>query len=442
MTRQNDPHTEGGAATMTNGPREPFEKLPNLRHLKALLHVGALRSVNRAGAEMNLSQPAVTQAIARLEKAFGAAFFVRHPTGMYPTDAGEIMLRRVARVFDALRAGLIHMPNGTAEQSPDLLLKSVQIEALSAISRAPTQDAAAQITGTTVAAMARNLNTLERRLGLRLMFRDGDQLRLSEAGALLARAAKLSQRELELARDELNDAAGLHSGRLSVGALPMARTYITPKALIATGMAFPDVRVQMVEGAYETLLAALRDGDIDYIVGTLREPAPTPDVVETPLFSDRLCVVARSGHPLAGHARPGLDAFLKFPWIAPREGSPARREFEMIFPACGQKPSQIYEVASHMAVRAILRESDTLALISRHQIKYEEEDGQLMVLSETLASTTRVIGYTARVKSAPTRPQQYFLAELARAAEFSRRPEASPPVHPESDAPGQTALQS
>ena len=390
---------------------------------------------------MNLSQPAVTQAIARLEKAFDAEFFVRHPTGMYPTDAGEIMLRRVAHVFDALQAGLSQLPNTVAAQSPDVLLKSVQLEALSAIARAPTQERAAQIIGTSVAAMTRNLNALESRLDMRLLFRDGYQMRLSEAGARLARAAKLSQRELELARDELNDAAGLHSGRLSVGALPMARTYITPKALIATGLKFPAVQMQMVEGAYDILLAALRDGDIDFVVGTLREPAPTPDVVETPLFRDRLCVVARTGHPLTSHPDPGLAQFLEYPWIAPRISSPARREFDAIFPAQGRMPAKVYEVASHMAVRAILRESDTLALISRHQIKYEEEDGQMIVLSETLASATRTIGYTARAKSTPTRPQQFFLAELARAAELSRRPDLSPLDRPESAAPGQTGLQ-
>jgi LysR family transcriptional regulator of gallate degradation len=79
-------------------------------------------------------------------------------------------------------------------------------------------------------------------------------------------------------------------------------------------------------------------------------------------------------------------------------------------------PAQIYEVASHMAVRAILRESDTLALISRHQIKYEEADGQLVVLSTTLASTTRTIGYTIRAEATPTQPQEFFLKQLARAA--------------------------
>jgi|TARA_R100000935_G_scaffold25088_1_gene44737 LysR family transcriptional regulator of gallate degradation len=393
------------------------EKLPNIRHLRAFLHVGSLGSVNRAGVEMNLSQPAVTQAIARIEAAFDRRFFMRHPTGMYPTDDGQIMLRRVERVFATLHAGLGQLPGTEASaQSPDLLMKSVQLNALAAISRAATQEVAAQIVGTTVAAMARNLNALEERLKTRLLFRDGNQLRLSEAGSLLARAAKLCQRELELARDELNDAAGLHLGRLSVGALPMARTYITPKALILTGQKFPSVRVQMVEGAYDILLAALRDGDIDFVVGTLREPAPAPDVIEVPLFRDRLCVVARTDHPLAQGGEAAMEDFLAYPWIAPRIGSPARREFDAIFPAGERMPKQIYEVASHMAVRSILRESDTLALISRHQIKYEETDGQLVVLSTTLASATRTIGYTVRAQATPTHAQEFFLKELARAA--------------------------
>ena len=44
----------------------------NLRHLRAFCEAAALGSISRAAEEVHLSQPAVTQAIAKLEEIAGA----------------------------------------------------------------------------------------------------------------------------------------------------------------------------------------------------------------------------------------------------------------------------------------------------------------------------------------------------------------------------------
>ena len=69
-------------------------ELPNLRHLRAFAAVARLSSVNAGAQAINLSQPAVTQAIGRLELAFGAPLFSRRRSGSYPTEAGDILLQR------------------------------------------------------------------------------------------------------------------------------------------------------------------------------------------------------------------------------------------------------------------------------------------------------------------------------------------------------------
>ncbi|MFV0335361.1 MAG: LysR substrate-binding domain-containing protein [Tropicimonas sp.] len=392
-------------------------RLPNLRHLRAIRMVADLGSVNQAASAMNLSQPAVTQAIGRLEQDFGAELFKRHPTGMYLTDAGRIVLSRVKRLFGELDRAVaalgVVFRGAQADPGVDILLKAVQLDSMAALLYASRLDEGAAALGITQAAFKRNINTLEARLDMVLAFRDGPQIRLTRAGEALARAARLAQREIELARDELASASGRLRGRLSVGALPLARTYIVPKALIRLGMRNPEVSLRLVEGSYETLLTALRNGDIDVLVGTLREPAPVEGIVETPLFEDRLCVVGRAGHPLDTGAVPEFGDIVSFPWIAPRLGSPARREFDLIFGQGKRRPPQVFEVASHMSVRAILRESDSLALISRCQMRYEERDGQLVALSDALSKRTRVIGYALRAEAARTRLQSEFLDDLA-----------------------------
>lgn len=53
-------------------------------------------------------------------------------------------------------------------------------------------------------------------------------------------------------------------------------------------------------GPYDDLLGGLRRGEIDFILGALRDPAPIADVVQERLFDDRLMVLDGNRHPLVG----------------------------------------------------------------------------------------------------------------------------------------------
>ena len=76
----------------------------NLRHLRA---VGAIRrcgSVSRAADAVALSQPAVTQGVAKLEAQIGLRLFERGAAGMTPTPAGTRLADRVDAAEAALGA--------------------------------------------------------------------------------------------------------------------------------------------------------------------------------------------------------------------------------------------------------------------------------------------------------------------------------------------------
>jgi len=85
---------------------QPFDL--NLRHLRALVSVVALRSLNRAAEAAGLSQPALTQGMAKLERQLGVLLFDREGTKKPRlTTAGEAVLaeaRTVAQGIDGLRA--------------------------------------------------------------------------------------------------------------------------------------------------------------------------------------------------------------------------------------------------------------------------------------------------------------------------------------------------
>lgn len=76
------------------------------RLLECFLRVAELGSINRAAADLNLSQPALSRHVAALEREMGAELFSRSHGGVRLTDAGQLLaerLRPLLRQFALLK---------------------------------------------------------------------------------------------------------------------------------------------------------------------------------------------------------------------------------------------------------------------------------------------------------------------------------------------------
>ena len=76
-----------------------------LRDLQILLSVAQFGSMAKAASHLSITQPAVSQAIANLERAFGARLIDRGPHGAVLTSYGEAIQKRGMEVFDVLKQG-------------------------------------------------------------------------------------------------------------------------------------------------------------------------------------------------------------------------------------------------------------------------------------------------------------------------------------------------
>jgi DNA-binding transcriptional LysR family regulator len=72
------------------------------RHLQVLVTLGELSSVRRTAEALDLTQPAVTQSLADLERLVDIALFDRHSRGLRVTPAGQQLLPYARRMLDAL----------------------------------------------------------------------------------------------------------------------------------------------------------------------------------------------------------------------------------------------------------------------------------------------------------------------------------------------------
>lgn len=77
-----------------------------LRDLHVLLAVVQLGSMAKAASHLSITQPAISQAIADLERAVGVRLLDRSPRGVVPTIYGETLLKRGIEAFDSLKQGM------------------------------------------------------------------------------------------------------------------------------------------------------------------------------------------------------------------------------------------------------------------------------------------------------------------------------------------------
>lgn len=366
----------------------------NLRHARALAAIAQLGSISAAAQAISISQPAITQALAKLETQCGLAFFDRQPGGMAPTDAGRMFSQRI-------EAALGHVG------SPRVTM--AQMRALIAVADHGSYSAASQATGLAQPSLHRALGDLALALRRVLVERRGKGIALTDQGRRTARAFRLARSELQAGLAELESLLGRDAGRIVIGAMPLSRARILPAAAAQFHREHPDVAIDIVEGAFHELIEPLRDGAIDLMVGALRDPSPGADVAQHPLFADHPVVIGRKGHPLTGAT---VEELASYPWVVPVRGTPLRTEWERMFAGVTPCPRVPIECGSAMVIRQLLIDSDFLTLLSPDQVAVELEAGWLACLADTPTRMTRTIGMTCRTGWRPTATQARFITIL------------------------------
>jgi LysR family transcriptional regulator, regulator for genes of the gallate degradation pathway len=391
--------------------------LPGLAHLQACCEAARLGSVSAAARSVHLSQPAVTQAIGTVERALGIRVFKRTRLGVQPTEAGAVALGRFGRLLARLTEGLAALPGvrpGSGEALPRAVT-TTQLAALMAVVRHGGFSAAARALGQARASVHRATRTLEQSLGVPLFEQTSFGMGATRAAAELARVAALAFGEYHQALAEVAALDGDDRGRTVIGALPLARSVLLPRAVLAFMPRHPQHTVSILDGPYDVMLAELRRGGADVLVGALREPPPGGDLVQEALFDDPLAIALRAGHPLAGRQKANLRQLAQFPWVVARAGSPLRAQFDSLFSGV-EPPRSLVECNSQVAARGLLLESDSLMLSSANQVHHELESGELALLAHPQGRHARRIGLTLRGDWRPTPAQQQLLAELRRQA--------------------------
>lgn len=384
----------------------------SFRQLKLFESVGRLNSVRRASEECNLSQPAVTQALAKLEQQIGAILLERRASGSYLNELGEIFHRRTTRLFEQFEQALVTLGVPGGFESAPVIAKRIsrsQARSLIAIVESGSFAEAAQVLELSQASLQRAARDLEGNLKKSIYYRTAAGVMVTPAGVEFGRRIKLATQEIEWGIHEIEAAQGSAASQIAIGAMPFGGSVLLASVLDEFVRANPKVDVKIVNESASEMLKRLRDGEVDFVIGLVQE-TKGEDLTNEALARTPYTVVARRGHPLARKGSVGVEDLLRYDWVVGTPGASRRACFERLFEG-KVAPQTSIATSALPIVRHLLSRSDRLALMTSYELMHESE---LVSLPFGPIDPAPAIGVTMRSGWLPTKLHQGFIELLRR----------------------------
>lgn len=146
-------------------------------------------------------------------------------------------------------------------------------------------------------ALSRQVREVEELLGVVLFERVRPRALVTPPGrAFVAQARRVLLEAKELDRVVRASEHSL-AGRLQLGVIPTIAPYLLPTLVRALPQTWPELQLVLREDKTESLLSAVRQGDLD--VAVLALPVAGDDLAEAALFDEPFVLAAPPGHPLA-----------------------------------------------------------------------------------------------------------------------------------------------
>jgi DNA-binding transcriptional LysR family regulator len=392
--------------------REQAESI-SFRQLKLFESVGRLGSVRRGSEECNLSQPAVTQALGKLEQQLGVTLLERRASGSFLTKDGEIFQVRVQRFFSQLENAILDFGVGGSPAGAASIANRIsrsQVRSLLAIIEHRSFAFAAENLSLTQASLQRAARDLEGNLRKTVFHRTASGIIVTPDGVEFGRRIKLATQEIEWAIREIETSKGVHDTMLVIGALPFGGSMLLASLLDEFIAAHPKADVRIITESASEMQKRLRFGDVDLVIGIVQETA-AKDLANVPFAVTPFRVVARSGHPLADKSNVTLQDLARYDWIVGMEGASRRACFDKMFE--GQSiPKSPVATSALPIIRHLIVGSDRLTLMTSYELEHESD--ALVAIPFGSISTSPTVGVTMRADWLPTKMHQDFV-ELAKA---------------------------
>ena len=290
----------------------------------------------------------------------------------------------------------------------------LKLRQLAAVVRYRSFLKAADALGISQPALSKNIRSLEKAVGVALLERGRFGALPTPYGLALVRHADAIEAEVCAAQNDITALKTARKGHLRVGCGPSEATRLLPTALLRLGLKYPGIKVTVLYGLTEALVAMVKHGEVDFALSSIPNFSTDPDVQHLRVHEDSGAVVVRFGHPLGTRTKPLQVSDLEGQrWILASRRELERRALDDLFTqADKQPPEPEIETTSAVLMKTVVMQSDFVSFLPRELIFWEESCKQIRPLDISATSWRRIVGVTVRARASSSAAVDALIAEL------------------------------
>ncbi|OHY69291.1 transcriptional regulator [Pluralibacter gergoviae] len=262
-------------------------------------------------------------------------------------------------------------------------------------------------------ALSKWLTQFEEEVGITLFERHSKGLRPSEGGKLVIQHAQRLINDLERSRFEMDrfKQGGL-VGSLKIGCSPVATDCVS-KAILPLLKEMPSLHLNIEEKVMTPLLQDLQSGVVDVVIGRIGGRALELPLNYQVLYTEPVCFVARTDHPLAVYNRLSWKDLEPWRWIVWPTGTPIRQSIDNALVDNGvMLPENTIESASMNVSVSLLQSSDMISILSLRLAERYAQQEQLTILELPKIEQKGSVGVFWRRNDQPSQALSRFLYHL------------------------------
>jgi DNA-binding transcriptional LysR family regulator len=248
----------------------------------------------------------------------------------------------------------------------------------------------------TPAAVTSQVKQLEEDLGLRLLFRSGNVMRLTESGAAVFQRIQKVFDELDELELFIEDMSKRKSGELRIGCSETAAIDVMPTLIAAFQPRFPGIRVIVDRGTTSEMMKSVLDHKNELVVARYR---PDDQRLKMRLMGRKeISLIAAYKSTRLPRKRISIAVLNKVPLIAPIKGSATREIIDEQLKQFRVSPRVVIETASIALTKKLVQQDEGVGFICRDEVADEISKKRLreICLLECSPYIEYGIGYLTR----------------------------------------------
>ena len=293
-------------------------------------------------------------------------------------------------MLEVLKGGLVPAGNEPKAKEGEALLKDegqdlFDIRRLALLLEVVEQGsitAAAELMMYTPSAVSQQLRKLEQEVGQPLLTRRSRGVVPTEAGQVLAGHARKIVWQMQAARSDLGQIAGLRRGSLTVGTFPTLAGSFLPIVIRTFKKRYPAINLSLRSARFDELVADLQSGVTglcllwDYPWNPFRDDS----IRVTEVFRESTVILVARSHPLAEREQVSMDDLRNESWIVRAEAHPVVEVLQRSAHDAGFEPEIAFLANDYQEAQAMVSVGMGVAMVPKTAVALQHPDVKVLSL--------------------------------------------------------------